>query len=230
MLPVSVSVPARLLDTEPLPEMTFDNVAVVDWLKLSAPVTLMLPVMVGDTPLSTRTPRIRPLRSQMTMIASLLALAAVAGVIAALALWNGDHKSNAVAPPKARTVTITNQGTTVERTVTTPSAPPTSAPPPPSPPPATASSLSGSQLNDAGYARMRAGDYAGALPLLRSAVTKLSGVGYPTEAYANYNLGYTLLQLGSCDAAIPYLEQAKRLEPQRREPKDALKRAQQCTT
>ena len=32
---------------------------------------------------------------------------------------------------------------------------------------------------------MQAGDFAGALPLLQQAVTKLSGVGYPDEAYAN---------------------------------------------
>ncbi len=75
---------------------------------------------------------------------------------------------------------------------------------------------------------MLAGDYVGALPLLQQAVAKLSGVGFPNEAYANYNLGYTLLQLGRCDAAIPYLEQAKRLEPERHEPKDALARAKHC--
>ncbi|HEX6679244.1 MAG TPA: serine/threonine-protein kinase [Gaiellaceae bacterium] len=176
-------------------------------------------------------PRRRTRGRRWAPVIALLALAAVAGAIAAIGLANGDHKSNAQAPPRARTVTIREQGTTVERTVTTPAPPPpASAPPPASPPPASASSLSGSQLNDAGYAKMRAGDYAGALPLLRSAVTKLIGVGYPTEAYANYNLGYTLLQLGSCDEAIPYLEQAKRLEPQRHEPKDALKRAQHCKT
>ena len=159
---------------------------------------------------------------------ALLALAAVAGVIAAISLGTGDHKSKALATPSARTVTITEQGSTVERTVTSPAPPPASAAPPPPPPPAGASSLSGSQLNDAGYAKMRAGDYAGALPLLRRAVTKVSGVGYPTEAYANYNLGYTLLQLGSCGEAIPYLEHAKQLEPQRPEPKEALKRARRC--
>jgi eukaryotic-like serine/threonine-protein kinase len=163
-------------------------------------------------------------------VLALLALAAVAGLIAAISLGNGDHKSSAPATPRASTVTITEQGSTVERTVTTAAPPPTSAAPPPPPPspPASANSFSGSQLNDAGYAKMRAGDYAGALPLLRRAVSKLSGVGYPTEAYANYNLGYTLLQLRSCAEAIPYLEQAKRLEPERHEPKDALKRAQHC--
>jgi tetratricopeptide (TPR) repeat protein len=76
---------------------------------------------------------------------------------------------------------------------------------------------------------MRAGDYSGALPLLRQAVRKLSGVGFPYEAYANYNLGYTLLQLGSCDEALGYLKTAQRLEPDRREPKDAAKRARACS-
>ena len=174
-------------------------------------------------------PRSRTHGRRWAPLIALLALAAVAGAIAAIALANGDDNSKAVAPPRARTVTITEQGSTLERTVTTPIPPPATPPPPASPrPPASASSLSGSQLNDAGYAKMRAGDYAGALPLLRRAVAKLSGVGFPTEAYANYNLGYTLLQLGSCGEAIPYLEQAKRLEPQRHEPKDALKRAQHC--
>src|SRR5204863_3998391 len=125
-------------------------------------------------------------------------------------------------PSQPRTVTVTNQASTVQTTVTSP----TTAPPPP-PAPAS-SSLSGSALNEAGFTKMQAGDYTGALPLLQQAVTKLSGVGFPNEAYANYNLGYTLLQLGRCDAALPYLEQAKRLEPERREPKDALARAKHC--
>src|SRR6266536_3133764 len=64
---------------------------------------------------------------------------------------------------------------------------------------------------------------AAALPLLQQAVDKLSGVGYPTEACANYNLGYTLLQLGQCSEAVPHLETAPQLEPQRHEPRDALK-------
>jgi tetratricopeptide (TPR) repeat protein len=75
---------------------------------------------------------------------------------------------------------------------------------------------------------MQAGDYNGALPLLQQAVAKLSGAGYPYEAYANYNLGYTLLQLGRCSEAIPYLQTAKQLEPQRHEPQDALKNAKHC--
>jgi Tfp pilus assembly protein PilF len=66
--------------------------------------------------------------------------------------------------------------------------------------------------------------------LLQRAVNGLSGAGPsdPYEAFANFNLGYSLLQTGQCATAIPYLERAKALEPSRHEPKDALKRAQDC--
>ncbi len=77
---------------------------------------------------------------------------------------------------------------------------------------------------------MGQGDYQSALPLLQQAVQGLQGRGPsdPYEGYANYNLGYTLLQLGRCSAAMPYLQKARELEPERREPKDALKRARKC--
>jgi serine/threonine protein kinase len=161
-------------------------------------------------------------------LVALLALGAVGGALAAIVLTTGDKKPKTAAPFRLRTVTtvVTRQGSTVQQTVTAPATSPSPSPPPP--PAASTGSLSGSQLNDAGYRKLRAGDYAGALPLLQQAVAKLSGVGYPYEAYANYNLGYALLQLGRCDAAVPYLEQAKKLEPQRREPKDALGRAKHC--
>ena len=164
--------------------------------------------------------RRRARRSRWPVLAALLALLAIAGAIAAIVLTNGNNKSTASAPLQPRTVTITHPASTVETTVTSSTTPP---------PPATASSsLSGSALNDAGYSKMQAGDYTGALPLLQQAVAKLSGVGYPDEAYANYNLGYTLLQLGRCAQAVPYLQLAAKLEPQRHEPKNALKSAKHC--
>jgi serine/threonine protein kinase len=178
----------------------------------TAPVSVLTPV----------TRRRRAQHSRWPVLAALLALATIAGAIAAIVLTNGDNKSKGAAPFTPRTVTVTRQGSTVRTTAP----PPTTTPPPP---PSTApSSLSGSALNDEGYSKMQAGDYAGAQPLLQQAVAKLSGVGYPYEAYANYNLGYTLLQLGRCNEAVPYLEKAQRLEPQRHEPKDALKRAKHC--
>ena len=170
-----------------------------------------VPALSVLTPVSRRRAR----RSPWPALAALLALAAVGGAIAAIVLTNGNGNSKA-SQPQPRTVTIT--GTTIQTTVTAAT----------TPPPPAASSLSGPALNDAGFSKMQAGDYAGALPLLQQAVEKLSGVGYPYEAYANYNLGYTLLQLGQCAEAIPYLQQAKKLEPQRHEPKDSLARAKQC--
>ncbi len=166
----------------------------------------------GTVPISRRS-----LPSGWAALAALLALGAIGGAIAAIVLTDGSSKPTA-APPVQRTVTtvVTRQGTTVQTTV------------PAAPPAPSQASLSGPAVNLAGYRKMQAGDYAGAVPLLQQAVEKLSGAGYPLEAYANYNLGYTLLQLGQCNEAMPYLETAKQLEPQRHEPQDALKAAKHC--
>src|SRR3954463_15961109 len=131
------------------------------------------------------------------VLGALLALGAIAGAPGGALLRGGANDKPAAAAPRERTVTtvITRQGTTVQTTVQTTAAKPPPSPPPTPPPP---SSLSGSALNDAGYSKQQAGDYAAALPLLQQAVAKLRGVGFPTEAYAHYNLGYTLLQLGRC--------------------------------
>jgi predicted Zn-dependent protease len=69
------------------------------------------------------------------------------------------------------------------------------------------------------------------VPLLQDAVRKLSGTGPrdPYEAFANYNLGYSLLKLNRCADAIPYLQAADRLEPWRHEPRQALKQAEKCS-
>jgi eukaryotic-like serine/threonine-protein kinase len=157
------------------------------------------------------------------VLVALLALAALGGVIAAILLTSGSHER--AVPPAVRTIvrTVTGQGQTLTTTVTTqPGVPATSIPA------TTPASGSGSSLNDAGYAKLRAGDYQGALPLLRSAVRELNGAGYPDEAYANYNLGYTLLQLGRCGEAVGPLTKARQLEPQRPEPGQALARATAC--
>src|SRR5436189_217671 len=83
---------------------------------------------------------------------------------------------------------------------------PATTTPPSAPAGAATGGPGGHALNDQGYARMRNGDYAGALPTLQQAVQRLRGTGPsdPYEAYANFNLGYTLLQLNRCAEAIPY--------------------------
>ena len=75
---------------------------------------------------------------------------------------------------------------------------------------------------------MQQQNYQAALPLLQQAVRELQGGTDLTTAYANYNLGVTLIALGQCSEAMPYLEVAQQIEPDRHEVRDALKNAQHC--
>jgi len=70
-------------------------------------------------------------------------------------------------------------------------------------------------LNAAGYQKLQAGDYAGALPLLEQAVQKLDGTGALDEAYAKYNLAYTHYALGQCTEVRALLDQAQAIEGKR---------------
>jgi tetratricopeptide (TPR) repeat protein len=82
--------------------------------------------------------------------------------------------------------------------------------------------------NDQAYSMMQSGDYTGALPLLQDAAQRLQGQGNLSEAYTDYNLGYTLMQLGNCSEALTWLERSKALQPSRKEVKDAIKQARRC--
>jgi TolA-binding protein len=174
-------------------------------------------------------------RSFGPLVAGLATLALIAGLAAAYALTQGGGS----AAPRVRTITrehtvervVTSQGTTVTvpRTTTqTITVPATSAPATTSPA-AVGNASAGHALNDQGYAAMRRGDYAGALQPLEQAVADLRGAGPsdPYEAYANYNLGYTLLDLGRCREAIAPLKRAQRLETSLSVPR-ALARARAC--
>jgi len=110
--------------------------------------------------------------------------------------------------------TIQGKVTTVTRQVTTPAAPPPSPTPPPSPAPA---SQSGAALNNAGYTKMQAGDWQGALLLLQQAVSKLQGTGSTDEAYADFNLASTLLHLNQCDGVKDLLKNSERIQGHRDE-------------
>jgi tetratricopeptide (TPR) repeat protein len=189
---------------------------------------LPVPTPTTPAPLPPRAaPPPRRRNAAWAALGALLLAGGLAGAIAAAVLSGGDDKGT-----QGSTVvrTVTQQGTTVRTTVTSPS---TSAPPPspPPPPPPAGGNLSLSQarnLVDQSTFKMRDGDFAGSLPLAQRALRALTGSGDIYEAYANYNVGYSLLQLDRCDEAMGFLKTAQKLEPERSEPKDALERAREC--
>ena len=136
-------------------------------------------------------------------IAAFAALLLGGGIAAAVLPFRGPKDA---APPRTVVRTITAPGRTVEETVTAGATPATTAP-----------EAGGQALNDAGFARMRAGDYGGALPLLEQAVQKLSGTGLLAEAYSDYNLAYTRLALGKCTDVVRLLTEAQAIEGHRKE-------------
>jgi eukaryotic-like serine/threonine-protein kinase len=142
-------------------------------------------------------------RSPWPLLLALLGAGALAGVVLAWVLTRDSGSPPPTVVTHVRTVTTQGQVSTVERTVT--SSPQTTAP----------SEQSGEALNDAGYAKMQAGDFEGALPLLEQAVQKLDGTGKLYEAYAKYNLAYTRYQLGNCDGVLDLLDQAEAIEGQK---------------
>ena len=59
---------------------------------------------------------------------------------------------------------------------------------------------------DRSTARLSEGDAAGALPLAIAALETLQGSGDPYEGNAGYNAGRSLIDLGRCEEAVPFLE------------------------
>jgi eukaryotic-like serine/threonine-protein kinase len=159
--------------------------------------------------------------------AALLALAAIGGGAAAALLGGGSEQAQRPQRPTVSVKTVTQPGTTVVTTA------------PAAPPPTTATTATTAAaapasdphaLNDQAYALMKQGNYAAALPLLQQAVQALEGqTGDIYTAYANYNLGITLMNVGQCSEAIPYLETSRALQPGRHEVQQALHQARKCT-
>ena len=91
--------------------------------------------------------------------------------------------------------------------------------------PETTSIAEGIALGDQGFELQEAGNYAAALPLLREAVTALTGSGLIEEAYASYNLAFSrfMADPSRCDGVIGLLDRSERLQGQR-DPIDELRR------
>ena len=154
-------------------------------------------------------PAEHPLRGAWPVLAALLLVAAIAGAFLAYFLTRGGTPTS---PPttvitQVRTVTAQGRVTTVPKPVTVTTAPSAGV----------SSSATGRALNNAGFARMRIGDYSGALPLLERAVQRLQGSGSLDEAYADYNLAFTRFQLGNCDGVLDLLDRSESIQGSRSE-------------
>jgi len=212
---------ARALAKEP--ERRFDSCgelvdAVRRAFRKDAPTTrIAAPVAQAPgpvaAPVSASTGR-RRRRGPWPLVAALVVLLGIAGVGLAAAL-NGDD-------PQTIERTVTSRGSTVTVTSSTPSEPSTTTSTP-SEPSTTASTSSpppsgdASSLNDQGFALMQQGDFESALPLLERAVAAAQGAGSLTEAYADYNLAFTRMQLGSCEGVLELLDRSQQVQGHRKE-------------
>ncbi len=87
--------------------------------------------------------------------------------------------------------------------------------------------VDGAALNVEGFARMQAGNFASALPLLRRAVLALRWSNTLDEAYASYNLAYSRFASGRCDGVVGLLERSERIQGHRVEIDELRRRWQQ---
>jgi serine/threonine-protein kinase len=165
----------------------------------------------------------------------LLALGA-AGIAAAVIVAN---RGSSPAAARVVRITVTRAGTTVHRTVTAqPTAPAsttsrttittvTTTPSSTTTLTTTSSTPSGASAASQGYAKMQAGDYAGAVPLLEQAAQDLQGSNSLDEAYNDFNLALSLAKTQGCSAQVLQLLDASQAIQGHRGPIDELRAA--CT-
>jgi tetratricopeptide (TPR) repeat protein len=126
-------------------------------------------------------------------------VAAVKSLTTQASLVTKQQKAAAPAPKKAAALT--------QRTAAAPTQQKAAAP----------THTSGSVLNDAGFALLRAGNYRAAVPLLELAVQRLHESGSIVDAYALYNLAYARFALGRCDGVLTMLDLSQKRQGHRSE-------------
>ena len=161
-------------------------------------------------------------RSTVPILLGTLALAALAagGLMAAVMTSNDDPGPSVV----TENVTRTQGGTTATTEVTVTEQAPTTAS-------ATTAEGGGGggklsydeakELTDEATALMRQGDYEDALPLAERAYKSLRGSGDIYEAYAAYNAGKSLIELGDCKKGLKYLDASEAIQGSRSEIREA---------
>jgi serine/threonine-protein kinase len=178
------------------------------------PVTRPAPTSHAPPTWTTRAPPSR------RWLLPLLLLLLIGGGAAAVAATRSSTPRSVTGKRKPVTIlrTVTQPGTTIEQTVTAPAPPPvTTAASAGEPTSTQIANPTGADLNLEGYAKMRTGDYQGALPLLSQAVQQLTGTRSLGEAYADYNLAYTRYELGQCTDVLALLDHSQAIQGRRTE-------------
>jgi hypothetical protein len=154
-------------------------------------------------------------------------LATFVGGVTAAYLATRDSERTARPAKKPHPVTVTQRetlpGATELQTVTTTTpAEPTS----PSPTPAVSIDDAVARTDQAtGY--LRSGDWSGAWTTVKPALNALRGTyadDFRYEAYAYYDAGKALAELGRCEKALPYLDRSESLQGSRSEIDEAQSR------
>jgi hypothetical protein len=150
-------------------------------------------------------------------ILGLLAALAIVGALLAAALMGGEEDASGTQSVVTQVTTQEGERVTVTETVEPPPPPTTASPPPP---PA-AGGASGQELTDQSTGLMRQGRYEEALPIAQQALAKLQGSGELYEAYANYNVGRSLIELGRCEEGLPHIDASEAIQGSRAEFREA---------
>lgn len=151
--------------------------------------------------------RKRPSAMAYAVVAGIVLLAGF-GVAAVIGAATGDDDTTRTQPRQTTRSTTTTDRTTTDATTTEETTTSETTTP---------VLDDGVALADAGFARMEAEDYAGALPLLERAVAALAGTGTLAEAYASYNLAFTRFALGDCDGVVELLDRSEQVQGHRSE-------------
>ncbi len=188
--------------------------------------TRALPVTAPIAP--ARSPRTsgRPLWLMPLLVVGLLAALAGGGFAAYLATGGEDEPSKRPAK-RAQPITVTQRetlpGATVVQTITT-TLPSTTAPaPPPAPVPQASATVSVDEavaLTDQSTGYLRSGAWASAWSAVKPALAPLTGTygdDFRYEAYAYYDAGKALAELGRCQKALRYLDRSESLQGSRSE-------------
>jgi len=173
--------------------------------------------------------RSRRLWAVPLLVVALLATLVGGGLAALLSTGGGEARERPAKPARAVTVTQreTLPGTTVVQTVTKTTRPPAETAEqstPPAPAAATVSTDQAVALTDQATAYIRSGNWTSAWKTVKPALRPLSGTysdGFRYEAYANYDAGKALAEVGRCQRALAYLDRSESLQGSRSEIDDA---------